>query len=111
MIQPGQPVMSILPANNLRLRFYVPETVLSQFRIGQTVAVSCDRCRAGQRAAISFISREAEYTPPVIYSQGTREKLVYMVEARPAVADATRLRPGQPVDVMPGVPAAMAATK
>jgi HlyD family secretion protein len=35
----------------------------------------------------------------VIYSNETRAKLVFMVEARPALDSATRLRPGQPVSV------------
>ena len=45
------------------------------------------------------IATEAEYTPPIIYSNETRAKLVFMVEARPALADAAKLRPGQPVSV------------
>ena len=48
---------------------------------------------------VSYVATEAEYTPPVIYSNETRSKLVFMVEARPAVADGPKLRPGQPVSV------------
>ena len=48
---------------------------------------------------ISYISPQAEYTPPVIYSKDSREKLVVMVEAVPEAADAMRLKVGQPVDV------------
>ena len=97
VVNAGQPVLSILPANNLRLRFYAPETALSQFRIGQIVSVSCDRCKPGQRAAISFISREAEYTPPVIFSQQERAKLGFRLEARPL--DGLALPVGLPIDV------------
>ena len=107
----GRPVASLLPPANVKLRFFVPEARVATIRQGDAVNVSCDGCGAPIRATVTYISAQAEYTPPVIYSQGTREKLVYMVEARPAIADATRLRPGQPVDVMPGVPAATAATK
>ena len=35
----------------------------------------------------------------MIYSRETRAKLVFLIEARPALADAIRLKPGQPVDV------------
>lgn len=48
-------------------------------------------------ARITFIAREAEYVPPVIYSAESRQKLVFLVEAR--LDDPDALRPGQPVDV------------
>jgi HlyD family secretion protein len=46
------------------------------------------------------VSNQAEYTPPVIYSNESRAKLVFMVEAHPSIADATKLHPGQPVSVV-----------
>ena len=95
----GSPVVSLLPPGNIKLRFFVPETALGGLKIGQAVRAACDGCNAAVAAKISYISRQAEYTPPVIYSREQRAKLVYLVEARPAPADATRLRPGQPLDV------------
>ena len=77
VVNAGQPVLSLLPPQNLRLRFYVPEPVLATFALGQTVAVACDSCPAGIEAKVSFISREAEYTPPVIFSEQERAKLVF----------------------------------
>ena len=50
-------------------------------------------------ATITFVSPNTEFTPPVIYSKESRAKLVFMIEARPAAADAVKLKPGQPVDV------------
>lgn len=97
-VNPGSPVVSILPPQNLKLRFFVPEPLLGQLRLGQSVKVSCDGC-APLNASISYIASQAEYTPPVIYSQDRRAKLVFLVEARPAPEDAARLHPGQPVDV------------
>ncbi len=94
----GTPVVSLLPPANVKVRFFVPEPVLPSLRIGQRIAVSCDGCPAGLTATVSFIAPEAEYTPPVIYSIGSREKLVYMIEARPD-GEAGRLHPGQPVEV------------
>jgi HlyD family secretion protein len=64
-----------------------------------TVVVACDACPAGLTAEVSFISPEAEFTPPVIFSEETREKLVTMVEARPTQGRLTALKPGQPVSV------------
>ena len=98
-IPAGAPVTSLLPDTRRRLRFYVPETALAGLQPGQVVEARCDGCAAPIRATIDFIAPQAEYTPPVIYSRGTREKLVFRVEAAPAPDDARRLRPGLPVDV------------
>jgi HlyD family secretion protein len=95
----GNPVISLLPPQNIKVRFFVPETRINALKPGQSVSVSCDGCAAPIPATISYIAPQAEYTPPVIYSKENRGKLVFMVEARPAPADATKLRPGQPLDV------------
>lgn len=94
----GQAVVSILPAENIKIRFFVPESVLSGLRIGQTVGIHCDGCGAPVPAVIRFISTSAEYTPPVLFSEKNRHRLVYMVEAWPQPQDAVRLHPGLPVD-------------
>ena len=98
-VNAGSPVVAILPPANVKVRFFVPEPQVGALRSGQRVDVACDGCGAPIAASISFISPQAEFTPPVIYSRESRAKLVFMVEARPAAADATRLHPGQPVDV------------
>ncbi|MEO8158768.1 MAG: HlyD family efflux transporter periplasmic adaptor subunit [Betaproteobacteria bacterium] len=95
----GKPVVSLLPPGNIKLRFFVPEPALGRLRVGQAVKVRCDGCGAAIAATISYIAPNAEFTPPVIYSKDSRAKLVYLIEATPAPADATRLKPGQPVDV------------
>ncbi|NMM10036.1 MAG: HlyD family efflux transporter periplasmic adaptor subunit [Polaromonas sp.] len=101
-VQPGQPVLALLPPGNVKARFFVPEGVVGHLQIGAAVHIICDGCAAPIPARISFISNRAEYTPPVIYSNTQRAKLVFMVEARPSsVSDGARLKPGQPVDVVP----------
>lgn len=95
----GAAVASLLPDTRRRLRFFVPETALAGLRPGQAVEAGCDGCAAPIRATIDFIAPQAEYTPPVIYSRGSREKLVFRVEAAPAAEQAAGLRPGLPVDV------------
>lgn len=95
----GKPVISLLPPGNIRLRFFVPETVVGQLRTGQSIEARCDGCAAPVRATISYISPQAEFTPPVIYSKESRAKLVFLIEATPAPADALKLKPGLPVDV------------
>jgi HlyD family secretion protein len=92
-----RPVLSILPPGNLKLRFFVSESELPKLAIGDSVRIGCDGCAADLAAKIYFISTTAEYTPPVIYSQDERAKLVYLVQARPDKPDA--LRVGQPISV------------
>lgn len=92
------PVVSLLAPEQLKLRFFVPEPDLARLSVGQRVGVSCDGCAAGLTATIRFITREAEFTPPVIYSLTRREKLVFMVEATPD--DLTQpWHPGLPIDI------------
>jgi HlyD family secretion protein len=98
-IAAGDPVVRMLPPENIKVRFFVPETRLGSLPLGGKVSLHCDGCVADVPASISFISSEAEYTPPVIYSNETRGKLVYMIEARPAPEDAPKLHPGQPLQV------------
>ena len=95
----GAPVASLLPDGGRRVRFFVPETLVATIRPGDAVDASCDGCSAPIRARVDFVAPQAEYTPPVIYSSGSREKLVFRVEARPVPDQATQLRPGLPVDV------------
>jgi HlyD family secretion protein len=98
-VQAGNPVVRMLPPANVKVRFFVPETVAGSLKPGRTIGVRCDGCDAEIPAAVSYISDQPEYTPPVIYSNETRAKLVFMVEARPSPENAPRLRPGQPVAV------------
>ena len=104
MIPAGTSVISLLPPQNIFVRFFVPETALSQIRYGERVGFACDGCRSGLGGRISFISPQAEYTPPVIYSETTRAKLVFRIEARPPLGEAAQLNPGQPADVHPLAP-------
>ena len=83
------------------MRFFVPEGRLAEVHIGDRVRLVCDNCPADLAATVSFISPQAEYTPPVIYSESIRAKLVYMAEARPSPEQAAMINPGQPVAVRP----------
>jgi HlyD family secretion protein len=96
----SQGVVSLLTPDKLKLRFFVPEPELTKIAVGQKVAVACDGCAPNLTATVSFIARGAEFTPPVIYSLTRREKLVFLVEAKPD--DLSRpWHPGLPVDVTP----------
>lgn len=100
-VNAGQPVVSLLPPGNIKARFFVPESDLSSIHPGQAVRIACDGCGQPIEATISRIATLPEFTPPVIYSNAQRSKLVFMVEAFPQAADAARLKPGQPLDVRP----------
>lgn len=97
-VAPATPVLALLPPASVRVRFFVPEGELARLRVGGRVRIICDGCQPVE-AKVSFIAREAEYTPPVIFSVGNREKLVFKVEAR--AAGGLPLHPGQPVEVRP----------
>lgn len=93
----GRPVVALLPPGNLKIRFFASQAILPTIKFGDIVDVSCDGCEKGLTAKVSFIARSAEYTPPVIYSQEERAKLVFLIEARPELPD--KFRVGQPVTV------------
>jgi HlyD family secretion protein len=103
--QPGewaaanQPVVSLLPDDRVRVRFFVPEREVARYRIGAQVRFACDGCAAGLTARINYVSPSPEFTPPVIYSLQSRDRLVFLVEALPA--NPRGLTPGLPIDVVP----------
>lgn len=103
MYQPGEwaaanaPIVSLVPEGAVKVRFYVPQAVVNEYRPGTRVAVACDGCRPGMTATVSFVASRPEFTPPVIYSLEARDKLVFMVEARPS--HPRMLVPGQPLDI------------
>jgi HlyD family secretion protein len=97
VVPAGRPVVALLPPGNIKIRFFVPEAVLPRVALGNDVTVHCDGCKADVPAKVTFISRSAEFTPPVIYSQEERSKLVYLIEARTGTPG--ELRVGQPVDI------------
>ena len=97
MVPERRPVLSIMPPGNMKIRFFVPEPDLPKLTVGDEVRVACDNCAADLTAKIYFIATTAEYTPPVIYSLDERNKLVYLIQARPSRPDS--LRVGQPISV------------
>lgn len=97
-VAPGAPVVALLPDQGVKVRFFVPQAELAKASIGKAVQYQCDGCATGQ-ARISYISPQAEFTPPVIYSNESKGKLVFMIEATPQGEHATQLKPGQPLTV------------
>lgn len=98
-VQTYQPVLSLLAPRYIHVLFYVPEPLLHKIQIGQTISFTCDSCKKKTHAVIHYISPEAEYTPPIIYSEDVRYKLVYLIRADMPEDVAKQFHPGQPVDV------------
>ncbi|SAL03242.1 HlyD family secretion protein [Caballeronia ptereochthonis] len=98
-VQAGSPVVQMLPPQNVKVRFFVPESVVGSLAMGRAISIHCDGCAEDVPAKITYVSNQAEYTPPVIYSNESRSKLVFMIEAHPVESDAMKLHPGQPVAV------------
>ena len=96
----GQAVVSLLDPSDVRIRFFVPEESLARAVPGAAIRFGCDGCGGPKEATITRVASKPEFTPPVIYSEAARAKLVFLVEARPTAAD-PELRPGLPVSVAP----------
>ena len=95
----GTPVVMILPPQNVKVRYFVSQQELPLMQLKRPIKVDCDGCKAPIAAHITFISNQAEFTPPVIYSVESRQKLVFMIEATPDKFDPI-LRPGLPVNII-----------
>lgn len=95
----NQAILSLIPDRKVKVRFFVPEAKVAHYRPGQTVHFTCDGCANNLSARIGYVSAQPEFTPPVIFSRDSRDRLVFMVEAYPTNPD--KLNPGQPVEVEP----------
>lgn len=91
---PSAPVYEILPADAVHALVFIPEPQLASLPVGTRLAVNCDGCAAGMRVTIATIADEAEFTPPILYSDDERARLVYRAEAR---FDGTSPPPGTPL--------------
>ncbi|HSE77777.1 MAG TPA: HlyD family efflux transporter periplasmic adaptor subunit [Alphaproteobacteria bacterium] len=100
-VRAGATIVELLPPANVKARFFVPERQFGTIRLDQEAHIACDGCGETITARVTFIASRAEFTPPVIFSQETRQKLVFMVEATP-IDGPGPLNPGQPVDVKLG---------
>ncbi len=95
----NQPVVALIPDDRVKVRFFVPQRDLARYTVGRRITFTCDDCGKDLAATIDYVSPRPEFTPPIIYSRESRDRMVFLIEARP---DSPRtLSPGQPVDVTP----------
>lgn len=99
-VNEGRPVLSLLPPGNIKIRFFVDAATRAQLQAGQPLRLKIFGGDQNLSASISYLSSQAEYTPPVIYSNDTREKLTFLIEAKPDPSALPQLHPGQPVEVV-----------
>ena len=97
-VAPGQPVVSLLPPDQVLLRFFLSPPDLARLKTADMVNVACQTCAPGLKARISFVAQQASYAPPVIYSRDHADTLVFLVEARPLDLNGS-WHPGQPVTI------------
>lgn len=93
----GVPVVELLPADSLKVKFYVAEIERPDFALGQSLGVTCDGCATGLTATVSRFASQPQFTPPIIYSRDERRRLTFLVEAVLDIEGG--LLPGQPVTV------------
>lgn len=98
-IAAGRPAVVLLPPQNIKVRTFVPQSLLPAIHRGDNVQVTVDGAKEPFSGTVQFISPQAEYTPPVIYNRDNRQKLVYLIELAFEPKTAAQLHPGQPVDV------------
>jgi HlyD family secretion protein len=94
----GHPVLSLLSTQNIRIEFFVPARILPQLHLNQIVYFNCEGCQAENQAVIHYISPEAEYIPPLVYSRENSDKIVFRVKAK--ISEPLQFKPGQPVEIM-----------
>ncbi|MCA9037457.1 MAG: efflux RND transporter periplasmic adaptor subunit [Planctomycetaceae bacterium] len=98
LISPGGPALSLLNHRQLWIRTYVPENRLN-ISINQKVGITVDSL-PGQKfeGRISFIARQAEFTPGNIQTPEERSKQVFRMKV--LLSDHSEvLRPGMAADV------------
>jgi HlyD family secretion protein len=101
-VEAGHPVVELLPPQDIEVRAFVPETEIGTVHPGDKVRVFVDGVKEPFVGKLAYIFPQSEYTPPVIYSEESRSKLVFMIEITFDPEVAKKLSPGQPVDVVIG---------
>jgi HlyD family secretion protein len=98
-VSAGTPILSVLPPEYMKVRFFVSESELGKLQVGTPLEIRMDGLATPLEGKVSFVSPQAEYTLPIIYSRENRGKLVFLVEGSLGPEQARLLHPGAPVEV------------
>lgn len=98
LVSPNAPVLSLMDKSRLWVRAYVPENRLA-LAIDQPVWVTVDSFPGERfRGHVSFIARQAEFTPSNVQTPEERSKQVFRIRVT-LDEGLDRLRPGMMADV------------
>lgn len=97
-VQTGQPVLSLLTPENIKLIFFIPEPKLKTILLNNKIRFYSGEQVLGE-GVINYISKIAQYTPPVIYSREDSYNLVFRVEARLDNPNLSQIHLGQPINL------------
>jgi len=98
----GTPLLAITPSDRFEARFFVPTATAMQLKPGDQVRVGGPGLQQPLMATISYVADQAEYAPPLIFSQDRSEKLLFQLRARidnRVGGELLRLSPGLPIEV------------
>lgn len=96
-VQGGQPILSLITKQLIKVIFFVPEKELGSLRLNTKVNLSADGAPLFATGTVHYISKIAQYTPPNLFSRDERHQLVFRVEARIDKPQLDQLHLGQPV--------------
>ncbi len=96
----GAPIVTVMNPADRWVRIYVREDEIGAVRLGQPATITTDAYpdrRFGGR--VSFIARQAEFTPSNVQTKEERVKLVYEVKVQVTDDPRYALKVGTPADV------------
>jgi multidrug resistance efflux pump len=98
LVPPSAPVLSVMDGRHLWVRAYVPQNRVG-LRVGQQLKVTADSFQGEEfRGEITFISRQAEFTPSNVQTPEERSKQVFRIKVT-LLEGLDKLRPGMTADV------------
>jgi HlyD family secretion protein len=98
-VSAGNPVVELYDPERLFAIFYVNEPLLSEICLGQEISITHNQDDKKVKAFISYISPQAEYTPPVIYSRENNQTLVFRIQATLSPQELKSFHAGQPINI------------
>jgi HlyD family secretion protein len=99
VLAPNREIATLLLANHIWMRVFVPETWLGQIQLGGQVRVRVDSFPGKDfPGAVEQIAREAEFTPRNVQTVGERVKQVFGIKVRLDNSEG-KLRAGMSADV------------
>jgi HlyD family secretion protein len=97
VLRPGQRLGQIANAQKLYAYFYWPLDMLSDFAVGDSIAMFVDGSKTRHSGVITWVSETAEFTPKIVQSPANRAQMSYRIRIDLSNDDG-RLKIGQPIE-------------